>query len=73
MIRRIALFVLAAALLPAPAAAQQIDSPYRFLEAGQSLGAFAGYVSTGQNPLELGPKSAPVFGPSSSGFCPVET
>ncbi len=62
MIRRLRPFALVAVLLPAAASAQQIDSPYRFVEHGQSLGLFAGRVSTGQNPLELGPQSAPVFG-----------
>jgi len=62
MIRRFILLVLLSVLLPAAASAQRIDSPYRFVEHGQSVGAFAGYVSTGQNPLELGPKSAAMFG-----------
>lgn len=62
MNRRICLFVLLAVLMPAAASAQRIDSPYRFIEPGQSLGFFGGYVSTGQNPLELGPASAALFG-----------
>ena len=62
MNRRTLVLILAALLAPSAAAAQRIDSPYRFIETGQSLGGFAGYVATGQNELELGPKSAPVFG-----------
>lgn len=62
MIRRLSLLALVAALMPAAASAQRIDSPYRFIEPGQSVGLYAGYVSTGQNPLELGPRSAAVFG-----------
>lgn len=62
MIRRVCLLAFFVSLLPAAAAAQRIDSPYRFVEKGQAIGLFGGYVATGQNPLELGPKSAPVFG-----------
>lgn len=49
-------------LLAAPAAGQQIDSPYRFVERNQSLGVFAGYAITGKGPLELGMDDAPAFG-----------
>jgi hypothetical protein len=48
--------------LPDALEAQRIDSPYRFVEASQSIGVFAGQVVTGQNALELGPGDALVLG-----------
>ncbi len=41
-------------IVPAGAAGQEIDSPYRFVENSQSIGGFAGYVMTGKGKLELG-------------------
>lgn len=48
---------------PSEAQAQSIDSPYRFIETGQSLGVYAGYGFTSTGALDLGPRSAPIFGP----------
>ncbi len=45
-----------------PTSAQRIESPYRFVEATQGAGAFAGYISTGKGSIGLGPESGPVFG-----------
>jgi hypothetical protein len=42
--------------------AQTIDSPYRFVETSQTVGAYGGYAMTGQGALELGPESAPIVG-----------
>lgn len=52
------------------AAAQQIPSPFRYIEPKQSLGAFVGYLVTeggeinllGAPESQLGPRSAPLFG-----------
>lgn len=46
--------------LPALAGAQQIDSPYRFLEHGQHVGVTAGYAFLSDGPLDMGPAEAPV-------------
>lgn len=48
--------------LAAPAAAQVIDSPYRFIDRTQSGGPFGGYVAAGRGAIGLGPESGPVFG-----------
>jgi hypothetical protein len=48
-------------LVPA-AAAQQIDSPYRFVDRGQRVGIFGGHVSTGEDALRAGPQDGPIFG-----------
>lgn len=54
---------LLAALIPGgSAAAQQITSPYEFVEHSQAARAFASYMWTDQGALDLGPRSAPVFG-----------
>jgi hypothetical protein len=45
-----------------PASAQRVTSPYRFLEHVQAGGAYAGYISTSEGVLGMGPKSAPTFG-----------
>lgn len=70
LIRRIALGALAAAaLVTAPAAAQGITSPIRYIEQGRAIGPFVGYLFA--NPdlaindsvsVAIGPKSAPIFG-----------
>lgn len=54
--------LLLAAPLPSPAAAQAIDSPYRFIEKAQSLELFAGYIATERGRRDLGPHSAPMVG-----------
>jgi opacity protein-like surface antigen len=53
-------FVLLAAVQPA--AAQQITSPYRFIETSHSVGAYLGYLWTGSGDPDLGPQSAPIIG-----------
>jgi hypothetical protein len=70
LIKRIALPALAVLALAArPAAAQGIQSHIRYVEQGQRIGPFVGWVFT--NPdltlndsatVELGPQSAPIFG-----------
>jgi opacity protein-like surface antigen len=59
-----AVFLACTLLLAAavPAAAQRIDSPYRFLDHGQHVGVYAGHVSAGAGRLELGPQPAQLFG-----------
>jgi opacity protein-like surface antigen len=49
-------------LAAANAAAQQITSPYRYVESTHAIAPFAGYVATGKGVLNLGPQSAPAFG-----------
>lgn len=55
-----------AVLLIAPsatsAAAQQIESPYDFIDDGQQAGVFVGHVLTDPGTLDLGPESATGFG-----------
>jgi opacity protein-like surface antigen len=55
---------LGAALLAAsaPAVAQTIPSPYRYIERTQSLAAFGGYLATDRGDFGIGPHSAPLFG-----------
>jgi hypothetical protein len=70
LIKRIALPVLAVlALAAGPAAAQGIQSHIRYIEKGQRIGPFAGWVFTSpeltlndSTTVELGPRSAPIFG-----------
>lgn len=45
-----------------PAQAQQITSPYRFIEETHSIGAYGGYLLTNPGTPEVGPQSAPIFG-----------
>ena len=59
---RTLLLVVVAVLVARPASAQQITSPYRFIERGQEAGVFAGYFSGGSDRFGLGPKSAPIYG-----------
>ncbi|HEX8695170.1 MAG TPA: hypothetical protein VF746_22355 [Longimicrobium sp.] len=68
---RTALFLLLAALALAgrPAAAQDIRSPLRYIEEAQGLSFFAGYLFSDPRltlsdttSVELGPRSAPMFG-----------
>ncbi|HYJ78427.1 MAG TPA: hypothetical protein VEW03_02400 [Longimicrobiaceae bacterium] len=60
---------LAVVALAAPAAAQEIRSPMRYIEPASSFGLFAGYVFTDSelrldslSSVALGPQSAPIFG-----------
>lgn len=61
-IRALLLLAITGASIPAAATAQRIDSPYRFIETSQAIGAFGGPVMTGQNALEMGPQDAFVLG-----------
>lgn len=45
-----------------PLAAQQIRSPYRFIDETQSLGVFGGYLTTRPGTPEVGPQDLAVFG-----------
>jgi hypothetical protein len=45
-----------------PAFGQTIDSPYRFVENSQALGAYGGWVSPGRGALNLGPEAGAVLG-----------
>jgi hypothetical protein len=45
-----------------PAVGQRITSPYRFLDAGQEIGAVATHVWAGDPAVGLGAKSGPAFG-----------
>lgn len=70
MLRLFSSLVLATVFGTAALHAQQIPSPFRYIETKHSLGAFAGYLVTdaGQIDLlqspgaELGPRSAPILG-----------
>lgn len=57
-----ALCLLLTAGLLAPASAQRIDSPYRFLDYSQHVGAFGGHVDASTGRLDLGPRPAATFG-----------
>lgn len=58
----IAAILLLAGTLAAPAGAQQIDSPYDFIETGQGIRVFGGYVFTDRGTIDIGPGSGPVVG-----------
>lgn len=45
------------AVVPAMAAAQQINSPYEFIEERQHASLFVGYFATNSGDLDLGPES----------------
>lgn len=59
---RLALFFFWLALAPGSAAAQEIDSPYRFVNSRQAATVFGGYMAAGKGTLGIGPKAGPVFG-----------
>jgi opacity protein-like surface antigen len=61
---RTALLAMAAvaAIAAPPAAAQRIDSPYRFLDHSQSIGVYGGYLGAREGRLSAGPQPAPVVG-----------
>jgi opacity protein-like surface antigen len=50
------------ALLSAPAAAQRINSPYRFIDSKQYVTVFAGRLGTQTGIVGVGPESGNVFG-----------
>jgi hypothetical protein len=59
----ILLFVAAVfALLPASAAAQRIDSPYRFVEHRQTLSLIGAHIDTEVGAVGLGPQAGNAFG-----------
>jgi opacity protein-like surface antigen len=63
MNRRIALLIAVLVLGSASlAAAQRIDTPYRFFEQRQAAGLFAGHISTDKGAIGLGPESGAAFG-----------
>lgn len=43
-------------------AAQNVPSPYQFVERSQDLGPFVAWLSTSRGSADLGPKSGPVYG-----------
>ncbi|HEX9106273.1 MAG TPA: outer membrane beta-barrel protein [Longimicrobiales bacterium] len=62
---RVRPFVLTAAtlaLLAAPAAAQRITSPYRYIEPRQYVSVFAGQMRTQTGVVGVGPKAGNIFG-----------
>lgn len=54
----------ALAIHTADAAAQNLDSPYRFLDHKQFGGVFAGYLQPSEGRIGGGPTAAPLFGAS---------
>lgn len=62
MLRLATPILLALLAAAAPAAAQAIPSPYRFIEHGQDLGAFASRIGTDRGTMNLGPKSGLALG-----------
>ncbi|HEX2168350.1 MAG TPA: outer membrane beta-barrel protein [Longimicrobiales bacterium] len=50
--------------LAAPASAQSVDSPYRFLDHSQFGSLWGGYVAASDGTIDNGPESAPIFGAS---------
>ncbi|MGH7447002.1 MAG: outer membrane protein [Longimicrobiales bacterium] len=52
----------AAAAVAQPVSAQRIESPYNFLDHGQFVGAWAGYVSAADGRIGIGPEPAPIAG-----------
>jgi hypothetical protein len=57
-----AFFLFWLAVTAGTAAAQEIDSPYRFLDAKQAAMVFGGYMAAGEGTLGIGPKGGPIFG-----------
>ena len=54
--------ILLLALATPGADAQEIDSPYRFVDPGQQINAFVGLIETQRGSLDLGPESAMAYG-----------
>lgn len=48
--------------LPPFAGAQEIPSPYRFIETAQEAGGFVGFTDASRGRLGLGPEGGPTFG-----------
>ena len=57
-----AALVYGAGLTPAAAGAQEIPSPYDFLDTSQGVYGYATYILTDRGPLDMGPHSAPAVG-----------
>ena len=57
-----ALLSLTLLLFAARVSAQNIPSPYRFIDEKQAGGFYAGYLFTSHGDLGLAPKSGPIFG-----------
>ncbi len=63
MSRTVFAAILTMLLLPAArTTAQQITSPYRFLETRQAASGYVGYLSAGAGSLDLGPRGAALLG-----------
>lgn len=66
IVRRILLhLVLAlvpAAALAGPSSAQEIDSPYRFIETRKEMALFGGWMAPAEGRFGYGPQSGPTFG-----------
>jgi hypothetical protein len=61
--RRVGWLVFMLALVGArDAAAQRINSPYRFVETTQAVGGLGGYIAAGKGALGIGPQDAPIVG-----------
>lgn len=56
------LALVAALLVPVAGAAQEIPSPYRFVETSQEGGGFVGWFGPGTGEFELGPAPGPMVG-----------
>ena len=54
--------LLLAVCVSGAASAQDIDSPYRFVDPGQQVNVFGGIIETDPGTLELGPESNAVYG-----------
>lgn len=55
-------FVLGLLAGPGAARAQEIPSPYRYIETAQEVGIFGGILSPGTGQFDLGPKEGPAGG-----------
>jgi len=60
--RSIASVALLAALAPGIAIAQEIDSPYRFVETRREASLYAGYIGPAEGQFGFGPQGGPIFG-----------
>lgn len=58
----VTLHVACLAFAAGPAAAQRIDSPYRFLDHTREFGVFGGHLSAAEGRLGMGPQPGPMLG-----------
>lgn len=56
------LIIAALAVTATGAAAQEIESPYRFVDPSQQVNLFAGHIATDPGTLDLGPESGMAYG-----------